>query len=69
MKSSITDSKSSCRNPLEMLCITEDGYLKTNILEYGYLYEIGTEAAENTIIGAVSIEKGFFEDGNVMVLK
>jgi len=29
--------------------VTEDGYVKTNIMEYGYLFEIGTEAAEKII--------------------
>ena len=29
----------------KVLYITDDGYLKTNIMEYGYLYDIGAEAA------------------------
>ena len=33
----------------KVLYITEDGYLKTHIFEYGYLYEIGTEAADQII--------------------
>jgi len=29
--------------------VTEDGYVRTNIMEYGYTYEIGSEAAEKII--------------------
>lgn len=41
------------------LYITEDGYLWTNVFEYAYIYEIGTEAAGKIIAYAVehSVEK------------
>lgn len=39
--------------------ITEDGYLWTNVFEYAYIYEIGTEAASKIIAYAMenSVEK------------
>ena len=47
----------------KVLYISEDGYLRTNVFEYAYVYEIGTEAAGKIIDYAManSAEKATYE--------
>ena len=44
-----------------MMYITKDGYLRTNVFEYAYIYEIGEEAAGKIIEYAManSVKKSF----------